>query len=132
MGYRLSRIAGVLVLATAVAACGSNTTPGIHPEIRSLTDSFEFQVTAVTDYSGTLTYNWTNTGTTATVNQATTVSSGTVTLVLTDGAGHQVYSRALSDNGTFPSASGVSGTWTVRVVFANASGTLNFRAQKTT
>jgi hypothetical protein len=41
-----------------------------------------------------------------------------------------VYSRSLSDNGTFTSAAGTTGTWTIRVVFSGTSGTINFRSDK--
>ena len=55
-----------------------------------------------------------------------------MTLVITDAAGTQVYSRPLSDNGTFVTADGVAGTWTIRVTYSGAAGTVNFRAQKKT
>ena len=55
-----------------------------------------------------------------------------MTLVITDANGTQVYSRSLSDNGTFVTADGVAGTWTVRVTYNGASGTVNFRVQKKT
>ncbi len=132
MRSHLRRTAIALLLAGGLGGCRSNTAPGVHPEIRSLTDSFEFQLSAVTGYSGTLTYPWSNTGAAATINQATAITAGTVTLQLLDAAGQQVYARTLSDNGTFPTTAGSAGTWTVRVVFSNASGTLNFRVQKKT
>ncbi len=129
---RTGRIIAIVSLAAAAAGCSSTTAPGIHPEINSVTDNFQFQTTAVTNYSGTLTYSWTNTGTAATVNQATVIAGGTMTLVLQDASGQQVYSRSLSDNGTFLSTAGTAGTWTVKVTFSGASGTVNFRAQKKT
>ncbi len=121
-----------LVVGVALAGCSSNTAPGIHPEINSAADNFQFQVTAVTNYSGTLSYSWVNNGTSANINQATTITAGDVTLQLLDAGGHQVYSQSLTANGTFVSSAGSAGPWTVRVVFTNASGTLNFRVQKRT
>jgi hypothetical protein len=53
-------------------------------------------------------------------------------LTITDANGTQVYSRSLADNGTFVTADGVAGTWTVRVTYTLATGTVNFRAQKKT
>ncbi len=129
---RKAQLAGLLLLIGAVASCSSNTAPGINPEINSAADNFQFQVTAVTNYSGTLSYSWVNNGTSASINQATTITAGDVTLQLLDASGHQVYSQSLTANGTFISNAGTAGTWTVRVVFANASGTLNFRVQKRT
>jgi hypothetical protein len=77
-------------------------------------------------------YSWQNTGISANINQSTTVSAGNMTLVITDANGTQVYSRSLADNGTFVTADGVAGTWTIRVTYSSASGTVNFRAQKKT
>lgn len=129
---RSTRFAGLVLLGVAVGACSSNTSPGIHPEINSAADNFQFQVTAVTNYSGTLSYSWLNNGTSANINQATTITAGDITLQLFDASGRQVYSQSLTANGTFVSTAGTPGNWTVRVTFMNASGTLNFRVQKRT
>lgn len=130
------RIATTIALATclALSGCGSDppTSPGIQPQIANLTDDFSYQVSGVSNFSGTAPYSWQNTGISANINQSTTVTSGTMTLVVTDANGTQVYSRSLSDNGTFVTADGVAGTWTIRVTYSGASGTVNFRAQKKT
>jgi len=121
----------VIVLGAVVAlACNDSTSPGVQPEIINDPDNFEFQVTDVRGYSNTLSYTWRNTGTEANVNQATTLTAGAVTLVILDADDNQVYSRSLTQNGTFVTAAGTSGDWTIRVVFSDASGTLNFRVQK--
>ena len=117
-----------------MSACGSNRSdplsPAVQPEIINNTDAFSFQVTGVSNASATLNYNWQNTGTVATVNQSASISAGSATLIIRDAAGTQVYSRSLSDNGTFSTSAGTAGTWTIRVVFTNTSGTVNFRADK--
>ena len=132
--YMLSIRHGVIALLLSVpfSGCSDSTGPGIQPEINNATDNFEYQVTDVQNYSHTLNYTWQNTGTTATINQATTVTAGSMTLVFLDANGTQVYSRSLAENGTFVSTAGVAGAWRVRVVYNNASGTVNFRVQKTT
>src|SRR5512134_635312 len=131
-----SRIAVVVALATclALSGCGSDppTSPGIQPQISNLPDDFSYQVSSVANFSGTAPYTWQNTGISANINQSTTVTAGSMTLVITDAVGTQVYSRSLADNGTFVTADGVAGTWTIRVTYASASGTVNFRAQKKT
>lgn len=114
--------------AIALAACGDGTTgPGQEPEIINTTDNFQYQITDIQDFTGTQTYTWSNTGTTATVNQSASIASGAVSLVLLDGNGTQVYSRSLADNGTYTSDAGVAGTWTVRVTYSAADATVNFR-----
>jgi hypothetical protein len=115
----------------ALAACSDGTTaPGRDPEIINTTDNFQYQITDVQDFSGTQSYTWSNTGTTATVNQSASIASGAVSLVLLDANGAQVYSRSLADNGTYSSGAGAAGTWTVRVTYSAADATVNFRVDK--
>jgi hypothetical protein len=122
--------AGLLGLA-GVTGCGSSPTgPGIQPQVTNSPDNFQYQTTSIVNYTSTLSYTWQNSGTVANVNQATTVTGGTATLVILDANGVQVYSRSLADNGTFATASGVAGAWTIRVVYSNTSATVNFRVQK--
>lgn len=124
----------VLVMLATLSACGSDRSnplsPAVQPEVINNADAFSFQVTGVQNASATLDYSWQNTGTVATVNQSASISVGSATLIIRDAAGTQVYSRSLSDNGTFASTAGVAGTWTIRVVFSAASGTINFRSDK--
>lgn len=128
---RLRRPAASLFVAL-LAACGGGTAtaPRYQPQVVNLANDFAFQVTALSNVSDDLQYTWRNDGTTANVNQSPSNLSGTVSLVVVDGAGAQVYSRSLSDNGTFQTAAGATGNWTVRVHFSNASGAVNFRLQK--
>jgi hypothetical protein len=130
---RLLCLSTVLVLSVAfVAGCGKNpTSPGVQPEITNSVDNFQYQVTRLRNYTDTATYHWQNTGATATVNQATTITSGSATLVLLDAGGVEVYSRSLAENGTFASTIGTPGEWTIRATYSAASATVNFRVQKT-
>ena len=115
----------------ALAACSDPvTSPGRQPEIINGTDNFQYQISDIRDYSGTQNYSWQNSGTTATVNQSAAISAGTATLVIRDASGTQVYSRSLAENGTFVSAAGAVGTWTVSVTYASVDATVNFRVDK--
>ena len=127
-------IAGAFAACVTLSGCGSSPpiAPGIQPQIANLTDDFSYQVSSVTNFSGSAPYSWQNTGISANINQSTTVTSGAMTLTITDANGTQVYSRSLSDNGTFVTADGVAGTWQIRITYSGASGTVNFRAQKKT
>jgi len=131
---RMIATAGALATCLALSGCGSDppTAPGIQPQIANLPDDFSYQVSSVSNFTGAAPYSWQNSGISANVNQSTTVTSGSMTLVITDANGTQVYSRSLADNGTFVTADGVAGTWTIRVTYSGASGTVNFRAQKKT
>jgi hypothetical protein len=130
----LRSLAGVAVLiaAAALAACGNSTGPlaPFQPQISNVADNFQFQATAVTNVTWTFTYQWSNSGDSATVNQATTVTGGSAVLTIYDKNGAQLYSQSLSANGTFGMTKGVAGSWTIKVVFTNYSGTVNFRVQK--
>jgi hypothetical protein len=100
------------------------------PEIRNNPDSFEFQVTGVQNGSATFSYTWQNSGPRATIDQSSSLLGGSVTITIKDAAGNLVYSNSLGLNGTFLTAVGSPGAWTIQLDFINASGTFNFRAQK--
>ena len=122
----------VLMAIAVLAACGNSTGPlaPFQPQISNVADNFQFQATGVTDVTWTFTYNWSNSGDSATVNQATTVTGGSAVLTIYDKNGAQLYSQSLSANGTFGMTKGVAGSWSIKVVFTNYSGTVNFRVQK--
>ena len=120
-------IATVVIL--AAAACSDSATSLENVEVSNQTDTFQFQATA-SDVTETLTYNWSNTGTSANVNQSGTLTGGTATLTILDDAGTQVYTRSLAETGTFQTDTGVTGTWVIRVQLTGASGALNFRVEK--
>lgn len=128
----LPRVLAVIALAIPFSGCSDTTGPGVEPEIRNLVDSFEFQTSKLESYSKTLQYTWTNTGAVANINQSSSLSGGSVQLVIRDADGNEVYSRSLADNGTFVTAAGSPGTWSLSVVLSDATGTLNFRAEKKT
>ena len=78
----------------------------------------------------TLTYSWSNSGTRATINHSTVTTAGSTLLVIRDGAGATVYSKALSASLNEATSAGQAGTWSIQLTLTNYSGTLNFRAQK--
>ncbi len=127
----LRRLPALAALALLGACGGGNATaPRYQPQVVNLTNDFAFQVTALANVSDEIQYTWRNDGTTANVNQSPSNLTGTVTLVILDANGTQVYSRSLAENGTFATTAGTAGNWTVRVRFTQASGAVNFRLQK--
>lgn len=128
------RLIGLAPVASlALLACGGNSTGPLapySPQIDNVTDNFQFQATDVADITWTYTYQWLNTGDSATVNQATSVNAGSATLTISDSTGAQLYSQSLNANGTFGMVKGAPGHWTVRVQFFRYDGTVNFRVQK--
>ena len=127
---RLALVASLLFVLAGVAGCGEDSSAGKDLQVSNQQDSFQFQVTDVKRYSHTYTYTWANSGASASVNQACSITEGAATLILRDANGASVYAQSLKANGTFNSSIGAAGNWTVEVLLSNASGTLNFRAQK--
>ena len=130
IGHRTSGAMTFAVVLASLAACSDSTSPGIQPEISNVPDNFQYQVTDVRNYTHTDSYDWQNTGTQANVDQSTTVTGGTATLAILDANGAEVYNRSLAENGTFTTAGGASGAWTIRVIYVEAVATVNFRVQK--
>jgi hypothetical protein len=131
---RSAYAASLAALAAAALALGCSNSTGplapFQPQISNIADNFSFQATGVTNATWTYTYQWPNSGDSATVNQATTITAGTAVVTISDGTGAQLYASSLSANGTFGMLKGLHGTWTIKVAFVNYSGTVNFRVQK--
>ena len=128
-----SKIIPVLLFCAIVFAgsCSDDmVTPGIEPQIANTPDNFQFQVKSVVNYSGTFEYIWTNTGTSADVDQSCEITGGGTLLVVNEANGAQVYSRDLAEDGSFATDPGDAGAWKIRVIFSGSSGTFNFRVQK--
>jgi hypothetical protein len=131
-GYRRLVVSAATVL--LFAACGSDqvTAPRFEPQIVNTADDFSFQPTGADGVTQTLEYTWQNSGTLANVTQSSSISTppNSAMLVIIGGAGNQVYSRSLTEVGTFSSSPCMAGAWTIRVILSDARGTINFRVQK--
>lgn len=113
------------------SGCGSNpVSPGRDWQVLNAPDTFQFQATAMENYTKTIQYSWSNSGTIANVDQSCSVTDGTAALSVRDANGTQVYSRNLGQNGSFSSIAGAPGTWTLTLALTKTTGTVNFRAQK--
>lgn len=114
-----------------VTGCGSGSAlnPVFQPQVANNPDNFQFQSTGVQNVTQNLQYTWSNSGTHASINQATTVAAGAAVLALRDATGATVYTGDLKNNGTFTSIAGQTGNWTIVLTLSNYSGTLNFRVQ---
>jgi hypothetical protein len=117
---------------TALAACGGDNVigPSNQLQVTNATDDFQFQVSNLNNVTQTLTYNWSNTGDSANVNQASSLTAGSATLTIRGPTGTELYQAALQNNGTFHTQKGTSGTWQIQVALSKASGTVNFRVQR--
>jgi hypothetical protein len=126
----MARFTGLL-FALVTMACDDNPVgPSKQPEINNTTNNFQFQITGVTNFSTNVSYIWRNTGTTANVTQSSSITAGNATLTIWDASGFVVYTRSLSNNGTFATNDGTTGNWRIEVAPSNVAGTLNFRVQR--
>ncbi len=132
---RLTIFPLLLFIFILIAGCDDDTntlSPQFEPEISNITDDFQFQATALTNVSQTLTYTWNNTGVSANINQSCSMTGGSAALTIKDADGTVVFSSDLTENGTLVTSDGTAGNWTIIVVLTNVDGTLNFRAEKRT
>ncbi len=84
------------LLGAAVSCSSSTSLAPFQPQISNAADNFQLQATGVANVATTLTYSWSNSGTRATINHSTVTTAGSTLLVIRDGAGATVYSKALS------------------------------------
>jgi purine nucleoside permease len=132
-GLALVALAAAMTLAAGCSDKKNNVLdPAFQPEVANNIDNFQFQATGVTSVTQVLDYPWRNTGTQANVDQSCSITAGSATIALRDSTGALVYSRNLADGGSFSSAAGLAGTWSIRVTLSQVRGTLNFRVQKKT
>ena len=122
----------IALMSLALAACSSTNLigPGNQLQVANVADDFQFQVMALSNVSQTLTYSWTNTGDSTSINQASSLTSGSATLTIRGPTGTVLYQASLQNNGTFHSQKGTIGTWQIQVVLSKADGAVNFRVQK--
>jgi hypothetical protein len=130
------RILSLLTIVLVLTACGSDSTsptaPGVEPEVLNNPDAFQFQLSSIESYTGTLNYTWINSGVLANIDQSSSIEPGQATLTLLDSDGVTVYSRDLAEDGSTATDPGAAGSWRVRVTCTGLSGTVNFRAEKRT
>ena len=123
----------LLTMALLVAGCAASSNligPENQLEVNNAPDTFQWQVSALSNVTQTLKYTWVNSGAVANVNQSASVGGGAADLRILDAGGVEVYSRDLAQNGTFQTGSGAAGSWTVTATLTKVNGTLNFRLQK--
>ena len=122
---RIRHVAAALVL-VALSACGESSIfgPDNQLQVTNIADDFHLQAQAIADQSGTETYQWEVSTTTASVSHAhAALTAGSATLTILDADGAEVYSAPLSDasNGDAVTAEGTVGTWTVTVTLNGAT-----------
>lgn len=134
------KLVGIIALVAMVAGflatgCGSdnpvNPLSPFQPQIVNQPDDFAFQITNVSALTTTVTYRWQNSGTQASIDHSSVLTSGTGNLSILDADGVEVYASALLASGTEMSDAGTTGDWTIRVVMNSMDADqVNFRVQR--
>lgn len=108
----------------------NNSLASFQPEIANAADNFQLQATNVTQVTTTIDYNWSNSGTMATIDKSGVLTAGSARILLYDKNGTTVATSDLKVTGNESSSIGVSGVWKIRLELTQFDGTLNFRVQK--
>ncbi len=121
----------LLLIVVALTACKKDNSVAIpQPQIVNQADNFSFQVNYANPVTQTLQYNWSNSGVKAGITQSTNLQGGTVVLKIYDASNAEVYSNSIDNNGSFVTGTGTPGTWKIKVIMTNYSGSINFTVQK--
>jgi hypothetical protein len=116
-----------------LVACGNGANiigPSNQLQVTNAADDFQLQVTNLNNVTQTLQYTWTNTGDSASINQASAITGGTATLIVRGPDNVIVYQSDLTANGTFQSSLSTVGAWLIELRLRKADGDVNFRVQK--
>jgi hypothetical protein len=128
-------LSALVFLSLTAAACdggGGAIGPDNELEVTNAVDQFEFQVSDLDRVTETLRYDWTNTGTQATIDVSEAITRGSAFLTIRDANGDAMYEANIADDSDGSTPTGVAGTWTIEITLFDASGTFNFRVQKST
>ncbi len=120
----------LLVAVVAVVGCHRDPASSGKPEVINTTDNFHFRLGGVDDLDTTIVYYWKMDGSSANIDQSSSIQGGQVLVIIEDSTRVQVYQTDLRDNGSFTSSFGVSGYWRIRFNFSNFKGLVDFRAQR--
>jgi hypothetical protein len=123
---------GALSAVALLSSChvGLFVNSAFEPQVINQIDNFQLAAPGLKNLTRTVRFAWLNTGTRASVTQASLITSGSATLRVQDAPGAEVFSNDLSATGAFLTRTGVSGAWTIEIMLTNASGNVSFRVQK--
>jgi len=87
---------------------------------------FSLRLDSMTDLSNRPRYEWINAMGKATVRQASRIKTGVARIEIRDAAGFIVHSKSLTQRGSFATAAGKPGVWTILLVLNHATGSVAF------
>lgn len=121
--HRLFRLAQIAVISSIVFFFAAQHFAPVkgQPESTNIIGYFDFKFKAkhLQHARQPWRYTWHNSGTVASVEHLTNLVAGKGRLIVRDGAGNEVFARALDAGGSYLTKPGVAGEWTILVVFEN-------------
>ncbi len=115
---RAARIALAICVGGLAFHSLKSINPRFLPLVNNAKDDFVFQIEGLGNLSPNVRYTWKHTGNVAAVEQGCSIAPGKAKLIIHDGVGNEVYSRDLSERGTFYTNEGTAGKWTIQVIIA--------------
>ncbi len=119
-------VAGILL----VAGCHKDPISSADVTVNNKKDNFHFQLNEASELDSTMVYYWQMEGTTANIDQYSSLRGGTALVVIEDHSRAQVYQTDLTQNGDFSTSYGATGIWMIRFTLSNFTGMIDFRAQR--
>ena len=123
-------IIAVMLAIVIIVACEKNPTSPYEPEVVNALDNFHFRIDDVSDHDTSLTYYWRTGGTSANINQLSSIQGGQASLRIVGPDSTETYQTDFTQNGDFRSGSSSSGTWKITVRLVSFSGMIDFRVQR--
>lgn len=112
------------------AACHKDPTSSNEPEVFNVRDNFHFRISDVNNHDTSLFYYWRTGGTSANIDQSSSIQGGRVSVLITDSSQVQTYQTDLRQNGSFITGYGDTGWWRISISLENFSGMIDFRVQR--
>ena len=123
------RILAILAVALLLSGCAQTRKVSRDLMVMNEPGIFSLRIGSLEDISHRRRYEWINAMGKATVRQASSVKSGVARIEVRDGAGIIVYSKSLSQKGSFATAAGKPGIWRILLVLDHATGSVMFEVK---
>ena len=118
----------LVVALITVCLTGCASTRKVNQDLSVLNEPgiFSLRIDTMNDISHRRRFEWINAMGKATVRQNSKVRSGIARIEIRDAAGFIVHSKSLSQKGSFATAAGKPGIWTILLVLDHAAGSAAF------
>ena len=124
------RCVGVILVALALSGCAASHEVAHDLAVTNRADFFQVRWGSLETYTGRVSYEWTNSGSRATIRQECHTRDGLARIEIRDAAGIVVHWKNLRERGEFVTPDGESGVWKITVILDKATGSLDVTVKK--